>query len=377
MRHVLTANGDLRLRRRYYWLDLEHRGFPADRLLGVDEHGVSVRAREACCRFSMMTSFADAAAELRRYAGIPISAEFLRQIAEREGGRIAATREQGLLPSDLPARVGQRLYASLDGVFARMVTSQEKQERRRTSLKRRGELPAERQAKLPTLRPMRPGHGENFREMKLGVFYTQDRGRRHSFVTCENHERAGELVKRHAQGVGFTAGTGERVAVVDGAVWIEAELRRNLPGLDMLLLDFFHLSQHVHEAAKACLGEGADGVAWARARLEEFKAMGPQVALANFRATLATLRRRPCRRVMQNLISYVEKREGMLGYPDAIRRGWDIGSGPMEAQCKAHIRRVKLPGAKWDQEHAQGMMDLAALHASNQWAAYWRRAHAA
>lgn len=377
MRQVLTANGDLRLRRRYYWLNQDQHEFPADRALGVDAHGVSARAREACCRFSMLASFQSAVEELRRYAGIPISAEFLRQIAQREGERIARAREDGALPSDLPARAATRLYASLDGVFARMVTAHEKQERRRKTLRRRAELSAERRAALPPLRPMRPGHAENFREMKLGVFYTQDRARRHSFVTCGNHERAGELVKSHARRVGFASGEGERVAIVDGAPWIEAQLRENLPGLDMLLLDFFHLSQHVHEAAKACLGETDEATHWARARLEEFRKTGPHVALANIRAMLARVRSQPRRQAILGLIAYAEKRLPMLHYPEALRRGWDIGSGPMEAQCKTHIQRVKRPGAKWDQDHAQSMMQLVALHASNQWNAYWQRPSAA
>ena len=377
VRHVLTANGDLRILRRYFWLNKNKREFPADRALGVDDHGVSARAREACCRFSMLAGFKDAVEELRRYAGIPISAEFLRQIAQREGERIAEARENGTLPSALPGWSLKRLYASMDGVFARMVTEHEKQERRRKAVRRRAALSPQRLAALPPLKPMRPGHPENFREMKLGVFYTQDRRHRHSFVTSGNHQRAGELVKSHAQRVGFGAGGGERVAIVDGAVWIEAELRKNLPGLDMLLLDFFHLSQHVHEAARLCLREGDEATQWARARLEEFKKAGPLVPLANMRVTLGTLRGRARREAMQALMSYVEKRVSMLDYPEAIGRGWDIGSGPMEAQCKTHIQRVRRAGAKWDREHAQSMMELAALHASNQWTAYWLRPHAA
>ena len=72
------------------------------------------------------------------------------------------------------------------------------------------------------------------------------------------------------------------------------------------------------------------------------------------------------------MIGYVEKRLSMLQYPEALRRGWDIGSGPMEAQCNTHIHRVKLAGAKWDPDHAQSMRNLVALHSSGQWNAYWQ-----
>lgn len=378
-RCLLTANGDIRVNRRYYWRSKDQRGCPADAALGVDDHGVSARAREACCRFSMLASFADAVGELNRYANIPISAEFLRQIVEREGERIARAREDGTLacafdPKD--AEPARRLYASLDGVFARMVRQEEKRIRRATAEKRRAELPPERRAALPPLAPMHPGHAEGFREMKLGLFYTQDRTRRHSFVTCGDHERAGELVKAHARRVRFAAAA-ERVAIVDGAVWIETQLRQNLPELDMLLLDFFHLSQHVHQAAQQCLGENDEATDWAKARLEEFKKTGPLVPLAMMRALLANPQTTPRREAMQGLIGYVEKRLSMLQYPEAIRRGRDIGSGPMEAQCKTHIQRVKLAGAKWDQDHAQSMMNLVALHSSHQWNAYWQQRRAA
>jgi hypothetical protein len=379
VRCLLTANGDIHVNRRYYWLSTDRHECPADASLGVDGHGVSARAREACCRFSMLASFADAVKELNRYAGIPISAEFLRQIVEREGERIARAREDGSLPCAMDSNQTEperRLYASLDGVFARMVREQEKRSRREKAEKRRAELPPKRRAALPPLPPMRPGHTEGFREMKLGVFYTQDRKRRHSFVTCGDHEQAGRLVKTHARRVKFSAAA-ERVAITDGAVWIEAQLRQNLPELDMLLLDFFHLSQHVHQAAQTCLGENDEAADWAKARLEELKRTGPLVPLATMRALLAKLKSKPRREAMQELIGYMEKRLSMLQYPEAIRRGWDIGSGPMEAQCKTHIHRVKLAGAKWDQNHAQSMMNLVALHSSNQWTTYWKQRRAA
>lgn len=105
-----------------------------------------------------------------------------------------------------------------------MVRQEEKRARREKAEKRRAGLPADRRARLRPLPAMRSGHTESFREMKLGVFYTQDRGRRHSFVTCGDHERAGELVRTHAKLVRFGAAA-ERVAIADGAVWIETQRR--------------------------------------------------------------------------------------------------------------------------------------------------------
>jgi hypothetical protein len=316
----------------------------------------------------MLASFRDSVEELRRYAGIPISAEFLRQIAQREGKRIGRARETGEMPcgfdlSPSPGAALPRLYVGMDGAFARMVRQEEKQARREKAEKARVKLPPERRAALRPLPPLRPGHAESFREMKLGVFYTQDRKRRHCFATSGDHQRAGDLLKAHARRVQFPAAS-ERIAVADGAVWIETELRRNLPELDMVLLDFYHLSQHVHQAAKGCLGETDEARGWTDARLREFKKSGPVAPLVAMRAWLHQLDTRPKRAAMQGLIAYVEKRTAMLQYPEAIRRGWDIGSGPTEAQCKTHLQRLKLPGTKWDLDNAESMINLMALHAS-------------
>ena len=374
-RHILTANGDLFIQRRYYWLSAKQHVHPADAALGVDEHGLSARACEACCRFSMLASFEDAVAELRRYAGIPISQEFLRQISTREGVRIEHVRESGILPSAFAGagkKAPTRLYASIDGVFARMVRNDEKVKRRENAEAKRAQMTANRVSALAALPAMRPGHTESFHEMKVGVFYTQDRKRVHSFVTQENSKRAGELIKTHAQHVGFADAT-ERVGLGDGAIWVAGELILNLPELTLFLLDFFHLSQHVYEAARCCLGECEEAIEWGRTRLQEFKTKGPGVALTAMQSLHDTVTTQAKRDSMVRLMGYVEARVPLLRYPEAIARGFDIGSGPMEAQCKTHTLRLKISGAKWDQDHAASMMNLVALHTSSQWEVYWRQ----
>jgi hypothetical protein len=59
---------------------------------------------------------------------------------------------------------------------------------------------------------------------------------------------------------GFRIGEGqERVAVVDGAEWIRRQLATRLPMVEVRILDYFHLMQHVGEAAAVCFGEGSEG----------------------------------------------------------------------------------------------------------------------
>ena len=62
----------------------------------------------------------------------------------------------------------------------------------------------------------------------------------------------------------------------------------------------------------------------------------------------------------------------MVEYPQALARGWDIGSGVTEAMCKNLTLRLKRTGMKWDQDHAEGVINLVALPESGQWDQYWR-----
>jgi hypothetical protein len=51
----------------------------------------------------------------------------------------------------------------------------------------------------------------------------------------------------------------------------------------------------------------------------------------------------------------------MIAYDAFERQGWKIGSGPIEAMCKATTRRIKGPGMRWDADHAEAMMALEAI----------------
>jgi hypothetical protein len=51
-------------------------------------------------------------------------------------------------------------------------------------------------------------------------------------------------------------------------------------------------------------------------------------------------------------LHYVAQQREMIAYDEFEKRGWDIGSGPIEAMCKAMTRRLKGPGMRWDSKNA-------------------------
>jgi hypothetical protein len=377
---VLTAGGEIALQRRYFWGRGQAGIYPVDRQLGVEESRVSPGAREVLCRLGIVEDFAGAAEDAKRIGNVPVSKERLRQIVEREGAKVTQVRSDGTLKAawtqadaQVEGREKTRVYGGIDGVMAPMITQVEKGKRRKEQVIRRRKRVEQGLKNAKALPPAKAGHDDKYREMKIGVFYDQDKTHRHCFATARRWQGFANLLKIFAAQVDFSR-AGEALTLTDGAKWILSAICMVLSFVQETLLDFFHLSQHVHQAAKACLGETPEALAWAKARLEEIKTQGVQPVLAAI-AQLNKKVRSPVKKKQLGLLrNYLTRRLEMLDYKGALAKGWDIGSGPTEAMCKNLTLRLKRTGMKWDAPNAEAMMNLTALYESGQKTAYWSTA---
>ena len=373
---VLTAAGEMVLHRRYFWGKGAGGRYPSDERAGIASGTVSPGAREVCCVMAMASDFRSASVNLARVGGLRICRERLRQIVEREAMQITAARDAGLLPAEGfgAALEKSRMYLGVDGLFVRTVTDQEKNKRRKSHAMRRRQRGKAGIDNLKPLPPVRAGTDQTFKEVKFALFYDQSKQHRHGLATAGDAAEAGRLLRLHAAAVGLDKAR-HKIGLTDGAPWIKRQLGLNLPMLTKHLLDFYHLAQHVHEAARVCLGEGSpEAETWAQARLDEARRAGPTTLLGQIDVLNKTLRAAAKRQAAGRLRGYVSERMDMLNYPSARRKGWDIGSGPTEAAGKAMALRVRGVGMKWDLDHAADMMNLKALYNSNQSKAWWSRA---
>jgi len=319
--------------------------------------------------------FAQGREDLRRMAGLRVSKERLRQITEREGAR--ARSEETLSPSwsaeqahvDSSGRT--RVYVGADGVKVRTVTQEEKDKRRHAHAVRRRQRGRAGMGNAKPLPPARPGSDDRFKEMKIGLFYDQDKTRRHLFATEGDHEEFGRLRRRHADAIHLERAL-ETLSLTDGGPWIRKQILKYLKHLDATLLDFYHLSEHIWATARCCLGEGPAAETWVRAQLHEIKHTGYRAVLAAIDTLRKNVRAKNKIESLRLLRQYIMDRWEMVDYPYALARGWDIGSGPTEAACKNLTLRLKRTGMKWDTDNAAGMMSLIALRESGQWASYWK-----
>ncbi len=376
---IQTINGPIEVRRIRYYAPGEGACTPADALVDSSEATVSVGVCEMASRLGCHGSnFDQAAADLQRTAQVSLSGERLRQLVEREGRCVLQAEQQGVFDIGWKASDCQtftpsqtktsRVYLGSDGVQVPMVTSIEKK-------KRRHQIRAKRQRSGKRCRPLsvpQPGADQRYKEFKLVVYYDQDQSHRHVVGTKGNHRVAGRLMRRDAGRIGLDQAE-EKVAIVDGADWIRHRIEsQNLP-MDQIVLDFYHLAEHVHKARRIVFGETSDeGQTWAGHLLHVVKHEGYAAFWQLLVERRAQERSSNKRAALDELMGYVSEREKMICYPECQERGWDLGSGPTEAMCKATTLRLKGCGMRWDGKNAESIMALLCLEQSGLWQAYWR-----
>lgn len=343
---------------------------------------MSVGVRELCCRLGIAGgSFGRAAQNLDRAAGVKMSEEKFRQVVETEGKAVLAVSENEQLELDFSAAEcktqtpeGQevsRIYASCDGVLVPMTTQTEKDKRRATTLRQRRKTRPAKGCKRQRLAAVKEGADQRYKQLYLTAFYDEEQKHRLVGVTRKDHTGLGKLLKRDGARV-LLRGAAQRIGLIDGATHLRKHMQR-LP-LTGLGLDFFHLSGHVHEGRRATFGEQSpEGSAWVgdvlhTARHEGYEPFWEK--LVDWRGD----QRGGKRKAADALLNYVAQRQEMIAYAEFERQGWKIGSGPIEAMCKATTRRLKGPGMRWDGDNAEAMMALEAIYQSSLWDRYWTNA---
>jgi hypothetical protein len=324
------------------------------------------------CRVNQdASSFRKAAENLQRTAHIEVSKETLRQIVEGEGRAVLRAMQQSQLSPEWSSedcvtdQQTRRVYLGCDGVKVPLVTNDEKKKRRqhlRDKRRRKGR-------KCKPLPRAKAGSDNAYKEFKVGYLYDEQKKHRWVGVTSGNHEAAGRMLRRMGQQVRFLQAD-QRVALVDGAPWIRNQIEFH--GLTSDIgLDFYHLQDYAQKTRRVVFGEDSEeGRRWLGELMHTLKHDGYDAAwdkLTAWRGPLRGVKRAAANRLMQ----YAAERQEMIRYPEFREKGWQIGSGPTESECKTTTQRVKGRGRRWDSANAEAMMALAALHDSGLWHQRW------
>lgn len=348
-----TVNGLLRHRRAYYHCTHCHQGHcPADRELGLDGHW-SPTLVPVVALLGALTPFAQASDILHKVTGLHYAPDTCRRRTEAVGAELQGQHQQQQVillaqPPDwdfsLPAREGQSFpgtvaYLGLDA-FA-----------------------------VPTRGP----DGVDWKMLYVGLLY--DPGKEHTLYLVDyDFEQLAGLLRRYAVALGV--GQAETVvALTDGGNGLERVLRQGVGQAVEFVLDWWHLSQKLHELG-GLIHERQPRSArrWTQAREKTLWEQGGTALVQEMdrlgcpaSATDAT------REKWWEVRNHVERNSHRTAYPAYRARGWDVGSGPTEAGCKVMAGRLKGTGMRWDKAASLEVATLKALYASGMglWEAFW------
>lgn len=186
----------------------------------------------------------------------------------------------------------------------------------------------------------------------------------------------GEPLRRQAAQAGMDRA--ERwIALSDAGAGVEDWLRVNFGRVDAVILDFYHVTEHLGDLARALYpADESKREEWLDQWCHRLKHEGGAAVLTGLRA-LPPDRRETVRKVHGEVVGYFENHVHRMDYPTYRAKGWAIGSGPIESACKTVIgKRMKGGGMRWGEDGADQMSHLRALFCSGdrQWDAYWHPA---
>jgi hypothetical protein len=363
-----TVLGAVTLTRAWYHCAACGHGFaPRDAELGVAGQSLSPGLAAMNDTAAAAGPFAKAARLLGHLAGIRLTVKRVERAAEASGtakatadrGRAALITARTLVPLP-PSPLPGKLYACIDGTGV-PVTAKEA--------------------------AGRDGKGEDgrarTREVKLAVFFTQDKlddegypirdpGSSSYLATFEPASVFAGLVQ--AEGIRRGAGHVRQLTILgDGAAWIWNTVAAKFPEATCIV-DLYHARQHLHDLARLLefmLGDRKDE--WLAARLEDLD-------YGDIDGICKATRLYPLTGVkkdeLDTALGYFENNAPRMRYKWFRSRGLFVGSGVVEAGCKAVIgQRLKSSGMRWTVAGADAIAALRCQEASSQWETICRAPH--
>jgi hypothetical protein len=337
--------------------------YPLDEVLDLPPGEVTVSVGKRAMRLSTHMGFSDLQEELFYQHDVRLSDTVLNRLMQQVGGTAeqdrkevvealralpeGVVREEHALSKPAIARP-KRLYISCDGVMYPTRYRQEEGDRKRIV----------------------------YQEMKCGtVFWQEGNSTWHKRVISSRDDVQGfgaglwELAVRCGM-----LQADEVVFISDGGGWCDTVAKTYFHDAERIL-DWYHLAEHVWEAARALYSDG-QAAKWASrctGLLRESSGIGLLRYLERCRRGHASQSEAAAGLdTLDGLIAYLRPRVPMTDYVDYRDRGLVIGSGIMESTCKQLVgRRLKGSGRQWSEGGAVAMTALIGQRINGSWDIFW------
>lgn len=303
---------------------------------GVRNRGYSQRLQRVVVDFGAEHSFAKAAERVREHYGINVSVEAIRQHTLHHGRRINQLTVGPMAPA-------KTLIVQMDGTMIPVMEPGNGPDRRK------GKQLLWREARLCLARSAH----------KTQALYGSTLGTAETaaWVWREVAIKAGLNNKTYVHGLG------------DGAPWIVDKFRDNFGEQGSYLLDFYHVSEYLAQAATKIVRSDKQRE-WTRRQQGRLLNNQSDKVLRSLHPHLEPPDTEEA--LVSDAHRYISDRHDCLDYLKARASHLPIGSGEIESGHRHVIqKRLKLAGAWWKQINAQAMLNLRTARANNQWSHHW------
>lgn len=315
----------------------------------VNCRGYSIPLQRVISDFGADVAFTKVPEKLKEHHGIEVPISSVRAITQYHAEQM---HQQLVLEETVPTEKGVScLVAELDGTSIPIVETFEKYDQQGKPIDRRTTRQTQRkEARLCLVRPA---------EHKKALFG----------ATLGSTDEAGE----HLLDCAIKAGMGHTTQIHgcgDGAPWISNQMDKVFAQQSNYLLDFYHVSEYLADAADTCApGSAKDWFHQQQQRLKNndwqkvLDALKPHLEANSVEEDAAPVRRG---------YRYLDNHSHQMDYLSAIEAELPIGSGEIESAHRYVIlERLEIAGAWWTQENAQNILTMRVQRENQKWQDYW------
>lgn len=342
-RNIHTVLGWITVKRAYYHCSHCREALaPYDKASGLGTEQLSPGLARVCCLLGVDDSFEQVSQKIEQLFGQDVSDDTVKQVVHRVGstalGRQTKELDSFLTDRQIPAPEAgpERLYVAVDGTTVHETDA--------------------------------------WHEAKVACIYWEDEQfKKHKrYIGCfDSSETFGWHVWLEACRCGLRQAK-EVVYLGDGACWIRTEHHRHF-GRSTFILDWFHGSEHVWDCGKKLFGEGTVATSdWVKDRLDLLWEGWTKKLLNDLKEQLKRYRGSK-RAAINSLIRYISTNEEQMRYDVFREKGYDIGSGSVEAACKHVVgKRLKQSGMTWSRAGSSATLALRITWLNGRWEQLWR-----
>jgi len=167
------------------------------------------------------------------------------------------------------------------------------------------------------------------------------------------------------------------IGLTDGGNGLEPFVRNSFPRVEVVILDFWHASDHLGDLARALHPQNDEKATQQKGQwCHTLKHQGGATIIAELAALELPVRGSAVRVKHEEVLGYLRNNVARMDYPTYRSKGWLIGSGSVESACKTVVaQRLKLAGMRWREPGTDAVCHLRALYKSEraQWQLFWQR----